>query len=149
MGARLCYNARYSFILMFPQEASDRLCADGCPSRRAIRFTTSIPLKQRERASAFTLLELLIVIAIIAVLMVLIAPAFTTIRGGGDVTSASYTVKGALDTARTYAKANNTYTWVGFAGSIGPNTNPGAITGRVQVMAPGLVFGPIEPANPT
>ena len=133
MGARLCYNARSSFILMFPQEASDRLCADGCPSRRAIRFTTSIPLKQRERASAFTLLELLIVIAIIAVLMVLIAPAFTTIRGGGDVTSASYTVKGALDTARTYAKANNTYTWVGFAGSIGPNTNPGAITGRVQV----------------
>jgi hypothetical protein len=45
---------------------------------------------------------------------VLIVPAFTTIRGGTDVTSAAYTIKGVLDTARTYAKANNTYTWVGF-----------------------------------
>jgi len=57
---------------------------------------------------------LLIVIGIIALLMVLIVPAFTTIKGGTDVTSAAYTIKGVLDTARTYAKANNTYTWVGF-----------------------------------
>ena len=71
---------------------------------------------QRERASAFTLLELLIVVGIIGLLMVLIAPAFTTIKGGTDVTSAAYTIKGVLDTARTYAKANNTYTWVGFSG---------------------------------
>src|SRR5262249_8003790 len=38
----------------------------------------------------------------------------TTIKTGTDVTSAAYTIKGVLDTARTYAKANNTYTWVGF-----------------------------------
>jgi prepilin-type N-terminal cleavage/methylation domain-containing protein len=64
--------------------------------------------------SGFTLLELLIVIGIIAVLLVLIAPAFTSLKSAGDVTSAAYTIKGVLDTARTYAKANNTYTWVGF-----------------------------------
>jgi len=64
--------------------------------------------------NAFTLLELLIVVGIIGLLLVLIAPAFTTIKGGTDVTSAAYTIKGVLDTARTYAKANNTYTWVGF-----------------------------------
>src|SRR5207248_7474121 len=64
--------------------------------------------------AGFTLVELLIVIGIIAVLLVLIAPAFTTIKSAGDVTSAAYTIKGVLDTARTYAKANNTYTWVGF-----------------------------------
>ncbi len=64
--------------------------------------------------AGFTLLELLIVIGIIALLMVLLAPAFTTIKTGGDVTNAAYTIKGVLDTARTYAKANNTYTWVGF-----------------------------------
>lgn len=74
------------------------------------------------------MLELLIVIGIIALLLVLMAPAFTTIKSAGDVTSAAYTIKGALDTARTYAKANNTYTWVGFAGSIGAT-----ITGQVQV----------------
>jgi prepilin-type N-terminal cleavage/methylation domain-containing protein len=66
------------------------------------------------REGGFTLLELLIVVSIIGLLMVLIAPAFTYIKGGTDVTSAAYTIKGALDTARTYAKASNTYTWVGF-----------------------------------
>jgi Tfp pilus assembly protein FimT len=60
------------------------------------------------------LIELLVVVSIIALLLVLIAPAFTYIKGGNDVTSAAYTIKGVLDTARTYAKANNTYTWVGF-----------------------------------
>jgi prepilin-type N-terminal cleavage/methylation domain-containing protein len=72
-----------------------------------------------QRRAGFTLLELLIVVGIIGLLLVLIAPAFTYIKGGTDVTSAAYTIKGVLDTARTYAKANNTYTWVGFSGSIG------------------------------
>jgi type II secretory pathway pseudopilin PulG len=112
---------------MFPQHASERHCAGGCLSRRNPRSL------QRERASAFTLLELLIVVGIIALLLVLIAPAFTTIKSGTDVTSAAYTIKGVLDTARTYAKANNTYTWVGFAGSVGPNTPPPPITGQVEV----------------
>src|SRR5207249_6241284 len=70
--------------------------------------------KQRERVSAFTLIELLVVMAIIAILLLLVAPAFTNLKSAGDVTSAAYTIKGVLDTARTYAKANNTYTWVGF-----------------------------------
>lgn len=65
-------------------------------------------------SSSFTLLELLIVMGIIGLLLVLMAPAFTSIKGGTDVTSAAYTIKGVLETARTYAKANNTYTWVGF-----------------------------------
>jgi prepilin-type N-terminal cleavage/methylation domain-containing protein len=73
-----------------------------------------LPCAERGRPGGFTLLELLIVVGIIGLLMVLIAPAFTTIKGGTDVTSAAYTIKGVLDTARTYAKANNTYTWVGF-----------------------------------
>jgi prepilin-type N-terminal cleavage/methylation domain-containing protein len=82
--------------------------------------------------SGFTLLELLIVIAIVAVLLVLIAPAFTYIKGGTDVTSAAYTIKGVLDSARTYAKANNTYTWVGFheenvANPASPNSDTPAV----------------------
>src|SRR5437899_9231267 len=85
-----------------------------------------------QRFNGFTLLELLIVVGIIGLLLVLIAPAFTTIKGGTDVTSAAYTIKGALDTARTYAKANNTYTWVGFFEENA--TNPGnAGIGRVVI----------------
>jgi prepilin-type N-terminal cleavage/methylation domain-containing protein len=93
----------------------------------------SIRARQRDPESirGFTLLELLIVIGIIATLLVLMAPAFTYIKGGTDVTSAAYTIKGALDSARTYAKANNTYTWVGFAGSIGSNVTN--VTGNVAL----------------
>ena len=120
---------------MFPRENSKQGCRGGYVSRRFAQQSRIIDLRslsQRERVSAFTLLELLIVVGIMAVLLVLMAPAFTTIKSGGDVTSAAYTIKGALDTARTYAKANNTYTWVGFAGSIGPNTQD-SVTGQVQV----------------
>jgi type II secretory pathway pseudopilin PulG len=91
---------------------------------------------QRERASAFTLLELLIVVGITGLLLVLIAPAFTTIKSGTDVKSAAYTIKGVLDTARTYAKANDTYTWVGFFeedGSI-PSASPTATPGNGRIV---------------
>jgi type II secretory pathway pseudopilin PulG len=77
---------------------------------------------------AFTLLELIVVLGSVAILIVLVAPAFTKMKRGTDITSAAYTVKGVLDTAGTYAKANNTYTWVGFAGSIGS-----AVTGNVAL----------------
>jgi type II secretory pathway pseudopilin PulG len=80
------------------------------------------------RSCGYTLVELLIVFGIIGLLLVLIAPAFTTIKGGSGVSSAAYTIKGALETGRTYAKANNTYTWVGFSGSIGST-----VTGNVSL----------------
>jgi Tfp pilus assembly protein FimT len=90
---------------------------------RARAFT----VKQRERLSAFTLLEILLVIGIIAILMVLIVPAFTSIKTGNDVTSAAYTIKGVLDQARTYAKTNNTYVWVGFFEENVASTTPGTV----------------------
>src|SRR2546425_1841543 len=91
--------------------------ASSIEERLCLGPATRGELRKLSRAgcfNAFTLVELLIVVGIIGVLLVLIAPAFTSIKSGTDVTSAAYTIKGALDTARTYAKANNTYTWVGF-----------------------------------
>src|SRR6266516_2381702 len=91
---------------------------------RARLLAKAFRVAQQRRA--FTLLEMLVVMGIIATLMVLVAPAFTTIKSGTDATSAAYTIKGAIDTARTYAKSNNTYTWVGFYeedGSVS-STNP-------------------------
>jgi type II secretory pathway pseudopilin PulG len=73
------------------------------------------------------LLELLIVIGVIAILLVLIGPAFTTITSSTDANSAIYGVKGVLENARAYAKANHTYVFVGFSevdSSVDPSVSP-------------------------
>jgi prepilin-type N-terminal cleavage/methylation domain-containing protein len=126
---------------MFPQcgqksVVSRRWSADRLGAQRAHTRLTNhrSSITDHSARAGFTLLELLIVLGIIALLLVLIAPAFTTIKSGGDVTSAAYTIKGVLDTARTYAKANNTYTWVGFYEEdvSQPSSNPAtAGTGRL------------------
>src|SRR4029077_18575445 len=131
---------RNNFTLVLPQKCLEEMTTlqmtNDERKQRSVVFCCPWSVAwQRERASAFTLLELLIVVGIIGLLLVWIAPAFTTIKGGTDVTSAAYTIKGVLDTARTYAKANNTYTWVGFyeenvANPTSPNSSTPAV-GRV------------------
>src|SRR3989442_577469 len=98
------------------------MCAPGIPPRVRVQGQHAHPRSVERRSgivnrsirAGFTLVELLSVLGTIAILLVLIRPAFTYIKGGTDVTSAAYTIKGVLDTARKYARANNTYTWVGF-----------------------------------
>jgi hypothetical protein len=99
-------------------------------------------------------MELLTVTSIMALLLVLIAPAVTSIKSGGDVTSAAYTIKGVLDTARAYAKANNTYVWVGFleenvSNPSSPNTDTPKI-GRLVMSIVASKDGTIvyDPSNP-
>jgi type II secretory pathway pseudopilin PulG len=80
------------------------------------------------------LIELLTVIGIMTVLAALALPAFTSLASAGSMTSASYTISGAIQSARAYAMAHDTYTWLGFYeedGSRG-STNPATSgTGRV------------------
>ncbi len=66
------------------------------------------------RGAGFTLMELMMVIGVISLLMVLIVPAVFNLKGAGDLTSAAYTISGALEQARSHALGNNTYVWVGF-----------------------------------
>ena len=149
---------------MFPREASKRLCAGGCLPRhseaeagisRRLRTTTCgslLRFVERGSCRGFTLLELLIVVGIIAVLLVLIAPAFTSLKSAGDVTSAAYTIKGVLDTARTYAKANNTYTWVGFFEediSNPPNAGTGRLVMSIVASKDGTNLGADPNSNAT
>jgi len=94
--------------------------------------TAFTPPSRRERPGGFTLLELLIVIGLIAILLVLVGPAFTTMKSGSDVTSAIYEVKGVLENARAYAKTNHSYVFVGFAevdSSIDASVSPQISTG--------------------
>lgn len=66
-----------------------------------------------QQSRGFTLIELVAVIAIIIALTALLVPAFTSIKGAGDITHAAHTIAGVFDQARTYAVANNTYVWIG------------------------------------
>ena len=79
--------------------------SDGVSERQRVRSAS--------KRNAFTLIEMMVVIGIIAILMVLVAPAFTNLKSAGDVTSAAYTIKDVLEQARNYAMANKTFVWVG------------------------------------
>jgi type II secretory pathway pseudopilin PulG len=116
-------------------------------------YRAPAPPKLRGRKGAFTLIELLAVIGIITALMLLLAPAFTSLKSAGDVTSAAYTIKGVLEQARTYAMANNTYTWVGFyeedgsKPSASPTATPG--NGRLVMSVVGSIDGTKIYPSPT
>jgi prepilin-type N-terminal cleavage/methylation domain-containing protein len=107
--------------------------------------------------SAFTFVELLVVTALIGVLMVLVTPAFTSIKSAGDVTNAAYRIRNALEQARNYAMANNTYVWVGFYEEDGnvpsatPTATPG--TGRLVISIAAskdgtTIYNPNSDSNP-
>jgi len=93
------------------------------------RFPLSI-----RRIPAFSVTEVLVVMAIMVTVMGFVAPAFTGLKGSGDVTKAAYEIAGALENARAYAVAKNTYVWVGFFEENASSSAPGtAGTGRIVV----------------
>ena len=107
------------------------LTSDLRPRRRLLRAEGCPPwlagaIWRRRLTSGLTLIELLVVIGIMILLTALLTPAFTNLKSAGDVISAAYTIKGVLEQARTYAVANNTYTWVGLYEEDGSqsSTNP-------------------------
>ncbi len=63
---------------------------------------------------AFTLVELLCVVAVMGMLVFLAVPALNSLKGAGNVTSSAYEIAAALQRARSYAMTHNTYVWVGF-----------------------------------
>ncbi len=63
---------------------------------------------------AFSMVELLVVICLIAMLAVASLPALTSLNRSGLVTQTATSVASQLEQAREYAVAQNTYVWVGF-----------------------------------
>jgi prepilin-type N-terminal cleavage/methylation domain-containing protein len=118
-------------------EVGDQWSTDRFEAQRALYLTSDIrtPTSAEpgsDSTRGFTLFELLIVVGIIGLLLVLIAPAFTSMKSGTDFTSAVYGIQGVLENARTYAKANRTYVFVGFGevdSSVDPSISPQVPTG--------------------
>lgn len=74
-------------------------------------FTSAYCLK----ASAFSLIELLSVLGIIAILSMVAGPAIRSLKGAGDVNQAIADSSRFLELARLHAMANNTYVRVAIA----------------------------------
>lgn len=82
------------------------------------------------KRSAYSLVELMIGMAMMVGLMAMAAPAINGIQNGCNMSAAAYEIAGVLENARTYAVANRTYVWVGFFEESAET--PGAAgTGRV------------------
>jgi len=88
------------------------------------------------RRRGFSLVEALLVIAIMVLMLVISLPAVLGIRGDRDITRAAYDLAGTLEQARSYAMASNTYVWVGFYeedGSV-PSRQPAQAGGGGRVI---------------
>ena len=90
--------------------------------------------KKVDRRSAFTLVELLVVLAIVVILGALSFKSFSGILSGGFNQVVS-DMSQALAQARAYAMANNTYVYVGFdeVNAADTSTTPATGTGLVVV----------------
>jgi type II secretory pathway pseudopilin PulG len=119
-------------------------------------------LSKRRGLCAFTLVELLVVVGLIAVLMILVLPAVNGLKNARDVTNAAYSIKDLLELARNHALVNTTYTWVGLFEENGAtsSTNPAtAGLGRVVVSCVASrdgtsiyqqpIANPVTPIDPT
>ncbi len=92
---------------------------------------------RRRSAAAFTLVELLVVLAIVALLLTLALPAVSSLQKSDSLNLATASLAGIFDEARTFAMANNTYVFVGVEEiqfSPGGAGTPVAGTGRVAVQ---------------
>jgi prepilin-type N-terminal cleavage/methylation domain-containing protein len=78
--------------------------------------------KERRRAGGFTLIEMMIAMAILAILMVLSMVAYDAVGRRGALQNAAFDLQGVLNQARTRATSRNHPVWVVFHPRAGRNT---------------------------
>lgn len=70
------------------------------------------PLKARHGSQGFTLIELMVTIALLVIMMALAAPSFLSFRRNSELASISNSFLAALNTARTEAMKRNMFAMV-------------------------------------
>jgi len=71
------------------------------------------PFSKVATATAFTLVEMLVVVALIAAIAMLAVPAFDALRKSSGLTNTASTIANLLQQARSYAMGRNTYVYIG------------------------------------
>ena len=103
-----------------------RLLGSRCKSRTFV-WPNLWQTEAGDLRSAFTLVEILAVVAIMGLLFALVIPAFNGLVKTKGVTRAVNDVSEMIDLARSEAMAKNTYVWLGF--------NAGKLSGNDQLLA--------------
>jgi Tfp pilus assembly protein FimT len=86
---------------------------------KSLLSTSKMNPQPTKRDSGFTMIELLVVVAIMIVLVALTVPALTSMAKGNQMTQSLIEMSGLLEQARQYAISRNTYVWV----AMRPNPN--------------------------
>lgn len=111
--------------------------------RSPVKISSRNPQCSRKplwRRGAFSLIELLSVMAIASLLAAVVVPAMNGLKAGGGLTRAAADMSSVLEQARAYAMAHNTYVFVGLTEVDASVPNGGAQqagTGRVVVAVAG------------
>ena len=106
------------------KDAPQRTACDSCRSSLVTRHSA-------RRAGAFTLVEMLVVIALVAILTTLIAPSLQGLFGVAGRRGGANALSAALEQARLAAVENGTSAYVGFASA---STNQDAAYNSVIVF---------------
>ena len=99
------------------------------------RISSRFPKRGKTKdkcAAAFSLAEVLVVMAIMALLLAVSIPAFNQLTQSQHLSQSITSIANLLDYARTEAMAKNTYTWVGLHNS--PPGEAGNLSGGDQVI---------------
>ncbi len=94
--------------------------------------------------SAFSLVELLVVIVVVSSMATLTIPAVSSVLGGRGIVKAMHSVGGAIEHAQALSRSGDTYVWMAIQNSTDAMGNPEIVVGLVKSVDGSASY---DPAN--